>query len=149
MKTWIAAGLAMCVPVHVTAATLDIVVAEQGPTVVFTGTGSIDLDGLLLFQTDFSTPANNSHSTAPSPFVIGGASEYDLYSGFTGYTPLATTAFGFASTGDGFGIEGSLIAVGAGYTSLDDIAFTWTVDAASFSKRPFTLMSIKPEPSLP
>jgi PEP-CTERM motif len=115
---------------------------QQGGDVVATGSGTIDLTGLSLFASPFTTHTGIIPSEAV--IVTGPASGgvEDLYTGFTGPTSFGsggTTSPPNSGSGNIVGIAGpaeygvSLLGVPFGYVSGSPLSDTATYDGQTFT----------------
>jgi hypothetical protein len=119
------------------AAAYTVTLAQVGSNVVATGSGTIDLTGLSLFESGVSTTIG----IAPFEGIIvtaaasGGA--FNGYAGFTGPTSFGSGGETLINSGSGdiVGIGGDIdtLAVPAGYTSGNPLSNTSTYDNATFA----------------
>lgn len=136
----LAASLALLAAGMAHASTFTVTLAQSGPDVVATGTGTIDLTGLTSFGT-FVT--NNEMYPDHGIIGVGGTASKDTYSGESGPFSFGsgTAAFPSSSTGDPVSLEdfGLFIDVPQGYLSGASLNGT-----ATFASTTLGALGVKP-----
>jgi hypothetical protein len=132
-----ALGATMCIGVGVLAppaqAAYVITLAQVGPNVVATGSGTIDLAGL--FFTGSGTTLGSFVRPSSSAIRTGVAGDADGYAGATPPSNFGSGLSTFASSGSGDNVEADDIFIGvpAGYVSGAALSDSATYDSATFA----------------
>ena len=118
-------------------AAYTVTLTQQGPNVVATGSGTIDLTGLTSEPGGSSTAGlvPNEANINTGPVSIEAR---DSYSGFTGPTSFGSGGTTFASSGSGdivgIAVDGeNIVKVPSGYVSGASLSDTSTYDSATFA----------------
>ena len=124
-----------------TQAAFTLSVTQQGPDVVFNGSGTLDTSALTLEDSDVGTPP--FEISANGGFLLSGFSSPDVYSGIAGPTNFGsggpTTAT--STTGDLAGVRagnGTLLFVPTGYVSGTALTNSATFVNTTFADLGFT-----------
>jgi hypothetical protein len=112
-----------------------VTLSQQGPNVVATGSGTLNLTGLTF---DFASVEFAAVKGSTARVVTGSPSpSADIYTGFSGPTSFGTGGVVFATSGlgDQVGINGhlELIVVPTGYTSGSPLSSSATWDNTTIS----------------
>jgi hypothetical protein len=145
MKTLASALFALSFASSSYAATITIDVAEDaGGNVVFTGSGTVDLDGLTLAIADaVGTPSGESNANffggLADPAFFGPPPLVDVYLSSVGsFSPLTTAVLtDMGVSGDAFGI-GDLfgdvvLSLDADFVDDDPISFVWVAESTTIA----------------
>jgi hypothetical protein len=120
-----------------------VTLTQEGSNVVATGSGTIDLTGLSLFESSFLSETGILPSEAVMVTGPASGAVEDLYIGFTGPTSFGSgrlTSPPNSGSGDIVGIAGNatldgvaVLGVPAGYVSGSSLSDSMTFDNATFA----------------
>ena len=127
-------------------AAFSVTISQVGPDVVMTASGSLNINGLTLVQSNAGPYGGNGIGVSTATYLMGTTGvNFDEYSGFT-TNPTSFGAGGGSSTstsGDVFGVVFNMappynLIVPVGYTSGTNISSTQTFGSQTLSGMGFT-----------